>query len=71
MTWEELVEKAKEFGYVSYETVIASNDHKIFNHTMFYYRDGIINAYHFGKSCFVADHRTPDQMYQIMLNLKE
>lgn len=72
MTWEELVEKAKEMGYVvtCNGYCLMSNDNKIYNHTMHYYKDGVISSEHFEKQCFVADHRTPEQMYQIMEALR-
>lgn len=70
MTWEELKEKAKEAGYL-----LMLNDYAICQELsqiqkIFYFRDGVINVCHYEKSCFVADHRTPEQMYQIMLALR-
>ena len=72
MTWEELKEKAKEMGYIICLNgdCIKTNDDTQYNHTMFYYRDGIINVQHFGNLCLVAEHRTPDQMYAIMKALQ-
>ena len=72
MTWEELKEKAKEMGYLVCLNgdCIKTNDDTQYNHTLFYYRDGIINVKHFGNFCFVAEHRTPEQMLMIMKGLE-
>ena len=67
MTWEELCEKAQELGYIiDNDYHIMSNDNRTYIHTMHYYKEGVINTEHYEDFCFVADHRTPEQMYQIM-----
>lgn len=70
MTWEKLCEKAKEMGYLVDDCCIRTNDNTVYNHTMYYWKDGVITTEHFSNQCFVADHRTPSQMYQIMEALK-
>ena len=73
MTWEELKEKAKELGYrvveddgdLSYLDIIeylTKNDVNIS-----FYDDGLVET---NCGCIVAENRTPDQMYQIMLALR-
>lgn len=70
MTWKELKEKAKQAGYLLMQDDYAICQELCQIQKIFYYRDGVINVSHYDKSCFVADHRTPDQMYQIMLALR-
>ncbi len=63
MTWEELVEKAKELGY-EYNKKF---EHLTNNNYYFYKDDGkIYNGY----LEFFASDRTPAQMYQIMKALE-
>jgi len=72
MNWNQLKEEAKKMGYIICLNgdCIKTNDETQYNHTMFYYRDGIINVQHFDNLCFVAEHRTPDQMLAIMKALQ-
>ena len=62
MTWKELVEKAKELGYEYNE-----EKEELKNCDAYFYRSGgeIYNCY----LDLVAEFRTPEQMYQIMLAL--
>ena len=65
MTWEELCEKAKEMGYEDYFDFRGVKA----------IRNGKGLSFHSnGKICYdtriFADHRTPEQMYQIMEALK-
>lgn len=69
MTWEELVEKAKELGYKTEKTCC----HRV---GVLFKKDGTVwskiyddNGYFFERVCFTKE-RTPDQMYQIMLALE-
>ena len=70
MTWEELKEKAKELGftissYINEDEVeleyIYCNDH------IYLEEDGNITT---STENIVAENRTPNQMYQIMLALR-
>lgn len=70
MTWEELKEKAKELGftissYINEDEVeleyIYCNDY------IYLEEDGNITT---STENIVAENRTPDQMYQIMLALR-
>lgn len=73
MTWEELVEKAEKLGYVvcQYGNCLVHKDRDIHvNNNLLFFKDGVINARHSGKSCFVAEHRNPSEMYKIMLALE-
>lgn len=73
MTWEELKEKAKELGYyvveddgdLSYLGIIEYLVKNAVN--ISFYDDGLVET-----NCgeIVAENRTPDQMYQIMLALR-
>lgn len=70
MTWEELVAKAKEIGYI-YERIhgivgrlyCQEND-------LSFYEDGDIYVYADWDDWLVAKDRTPDQMWQIMEALR-
>lgn len=70
MTWEELKEKAKELGY-SISSYINEDEIEIeyidYNDHIYLDENGTITT---SIENFVADHRTPDQMYQIMLALR-
>lgn len=70
MTWEELVEKAKELGYKTEKNCC----HRV---GVLFEKNGTVwskiyddNGYFFERVCF-AKERTPDQMYQIMLALSD
>ena len=80
MTWQELCEKAKKMGS---EIVVGSigkyTYEKIIKGKLCFYRDGEITCpytfineegYPEQDIVKVADHRTPDQMYQIMEALR-
>lgn len=70
MTWEELKEKAKEEGYLVTQDSCAICQELGQTQKIVYYKDGLINIRQHDNFCFVADHRTPEQMYQIMLALR-
>ena len=72
MDWNQLKEEAKKMGYIVSNNgyTIISNDPDVYIYTMFYSKDGVINVKHYDKVCFVADHRTPDQMLAIMKALQ-
>ena len=70
MTWEELTEKAKELGFsISYYF----NDDDVavgyiyINDYIYLEEDGKITT---STENIVAENRTPEQMYQIMLALR-
>lgn len=72
MKWKELCKKAKALGFlVPNDYCITTNDGKTNIHTIYYYKDGVINVQHMGQRCFLADHKSCDQMYQLMLLLKD
>lgn len=68
MTWEDLIEKGKEFGYIGNEFCLRHR----YGHHIHFWRTGRI-SYDYPDDSFVdiAYNRTPDQMYQIMLALRE
>ena len=70
MTWEELVEKAKKMGYNS--SYYLKDDVEVgfiyCNDYIYLDEDGEITT---ETDNIVATNRTPDQMYQIMLALKD
>lgn len=74
MTWEELVEKAKELGYKLKNDKVS--DFLQRDDIIKFYRDGYIYlmysecVYHEEYCCF-ANKRNPTQMYQIMLALED
>lgn len=65
MTWEDLVIKAKCLGYD-----LSGNDLSkwLVNCEIVFYKDGSITADYGGT---LAENRTYEQMYQIMLNLED
>lgn len=70
MTWEELVEKAKELGYKTEKACC-------YRFGVLFEKDGTVwskiyddNCCFLERVCF-AKERTPDQMYQIMLALED
>lgn len=74
MTWEELKEKAKELDNVE---VIADNDTYILisqqgNYYIKFSENGDISVVEDWEidDLLIAENRTPDQMYQIMLALR-
>ena len=75
MTWEELKEKAKELGY---RLVEDDGDISYLGITEFLFleKDGVdITFFDYGSievdhGYILAEDRTPDQMYQIMLALR-
>lgn len=70
MTWEELKEKAKEFGF-RISSYIDENEVELeyiyCNDYIYLEEDGNITT---STENIVAEHRTFDQMYQIMLALR-
>lgn len=72
MTWEDLVDKAKELGYVLHKD--RSGIYLISGDVKFYQEGSICSIYSecggFSVDNFFAWDRTPDQMYQIMLALE-
>lgn len=69
MTWEELVNKAKELGYTRYgKTHIEKND-------LIFFCDGDVifakETNGIGVRADISKNRTPSQMYQIMLALED
>lgn len=72
MEWEELKEEAKKMGYIVSNDgyTIMSNNPDEYNYTTFYMKDGVINVEHYDKICFLAEHRTPEQMLAIMKALQ-
>lgn len=68
MTWEELVEKAKELGYVSHNARCLEKNDLFFSwdKQITFVRD--INF--IGIRVTIAENRTPAQMYQIMKALE-
>lgn len=70
MTWEELKEKAKEMGFTisSYTNEDDVELEYIYcNDYIYLEEDGDITT---STENIVAENRTPDQMYQIMLALR-
>lgn len=68
MTWGELCEKAQELGYSEWGYSLES----LYRDKSFYKNGSIyIKDYEFGYSSKIAENRTPDQMYQIMLALRD
>lgn len=71
MTWEELVEKAKELGYLyidaTGETYLFSTDNRLS-----FCKNGCVVADSdmIGGDVYFGHNRTPDQMWQIMEALK-
>lgn len=70
MTWEELKEKAKELGF-TISSYIDENEVELeyiyCNDYIYLEEDGNITT---STENIVAENRTPDQMYQIMLALR-
>jgi hypothetical protein len=70
MTWEELKEKAKELGF-TISSYINEDDVELeyiyCNDYIYLEEDGNITT---STENIVAENRTPDQMYQIMLALR-
>lgn len=74
MTWEELVEKAKTLGYILKERYVFDVSGKCGKFQYLEKNDGSISFMDSGKietmSDLLAENRTYDQMYQIMLALQ-
>lgn len=70
MTWEDLKYIAKQAGYLVTQDGYVICQELCQIQKIFYYQDGVISVQHYDKSCFVADHRTPEQMYAIMAALQ-
>ena len=74
MTWEELKEKAKELGFTisyylkDYDGVEKEIGYIYCNDYIYLEEDGDITT---STENIVAENRTPDQMYQIMLALRQ
>lgn len=68
MTWEELVEKAKELGAYYEKEGDLRECSCLFFHGICFQESGIIDE---GYFFVIQENRTPDQMYQIMLALKD
>lgn len=76
MTWEELVEKAKEFGYhevhidgdIPYFNVDSSYRLVDIKNYISFIKDGTIES---GCGYVISTDRTYEQMYQIMMALHE
>lgn len=70
MTWEELKEKAKELGF-TISSYINEDDVELeyiyCNDYIYLEEDGNITT---STENIVAENRTPEQMYQIMLALR-
>ena len=69
MTWEELKEKAKELGFAisSYIYEDVELEYIYCNDYIYLEEDGDITT---STKNIVAENRTPEQMYQIMLALR-
>ena len=73
MTWEEIKEKAKELGFTisyylkDYDGVEKEIGYIYCNDYIYLEEDGDITT---STENIVAENRTPDQMYQIMLALR-
>lgn len=66
MTWEELLQKAKQLGIVN------SDDREIYIDTGLHFNiDGIIYYWSIDDESVFAENRTYEQMYQIMKALME
>nr|DAW57946.1 MAG TPA: hypothetical protein [Caudoviricetes sp.] len=66
MIWEELCEKAQELGYSEWGFCLEGKADLIR-----FYKNGQIKVRNFDTVFIqIAENRTPDQMYQIMLALK-
>ena len=73
MTWEELKEKAKELGYYVVEddgdlSYLDITEYLVKNDVNISFCDDGLVETNYGD--IVAENRTPDQMYQIMLALR-
>ena len=70
MTWEELKEKAKELGFTISSYIDEDEvelEYIYCNDYIYLEEDGDITT---STENIVAENRTPDQMYQIMLALR-
>lgn len=70
MTWEELKEKAKELGFTTSSYINEDEvelEYIYCNDYIYLEEDGNITT---STENIVAENRTPDQMYQIMLALR-
>lgn len=70
MTWEELKEKAKELGCETGRPSIKLVVDEPYVYYVFTQEGMVFFYYDYQKSNVLAKHRTPDQMYQIMLALR-
>lgn len=66
MTWEELVKKAKKLGYELDNRTFIQKLYNLDQEFIFTEEGNVIVC-----SKYVSQHRTPDQMYQIMLALED
>lgn len=70
MTWEELKEKAKELGFTTSSYINEDEvelEYIYCNDYIYLEEDGDITT---STEDIVAENRTPEQMYQIMLALR-
>lgn len=70
MTWEELKEKAKELGFTTSSYINEDEvelEYIYCNDYIYLEEDGNITT---STENIVAENRTPEQMYQIMLALR-
>lgn len=70
MTWEELKEKAKELGFTTSSYINEDEvelEYIYCNDYIYLEEDGDITT---STENIVAENRTPEQMYQIMLALR-
>ena len=70
MTWDELKEKAKELGFTTSSYINEDEvelEYIYCNDYIYLEEDGDITT---STEDIVAENRTPDQMYQIMLALR-
>lgn len=74
MTWEELCEKAKTLGYSLKEEDVFDGLESYGKYQYLEKKDGSIQLMDFGQietmSDILAENRTPEQMYQIILALQ-
>lgn len=70
MTWEELCEKAKEMGYKVFTNCACERICCDYFNKLCFYKTGMITVFDVQEFIDIADHRTPDQMYQIMKALQ-
>ena len=70
MTWEELKEKAKELGCETDRPSIKLNVDIPYIYYVFTKEGMVFFYYAYQSSNVLAKHRTPEQMYQIMLALR-